>query len=85
MFKLRYSVQNYEWGKLGSSSLVGNMLIKNDFNSDKIDENKPYAESWYGTHPSGPSYATVDDKEELLSQIIEKNQSLVGEKCYNKW
>jgi mannose-6-phosphate isomerase len=52
----------------------------------KIDENKPYAELWMGTHPSGPSYVTENDKkvklsEYLLNQVKEKGaDAIFGER-----
>jgi mannose-6-phosphate isomerase len=42
------SIQNYSWGRAGSSSLVAS-LIKN------IDQRLHYAEAWYGAHPKSPS------------------------------
>jgi mannose-6-phosphate isomerase len=51
---LECTAQSYAWGKIGSSSLVG--CIKDvqllDFT---INEEKPYAELWIGTHPNGMS------------------------------
>ncbi|XP_065579969.1 mannose-6-phosphate isomerase-like isoform X2 [Artemia franciscana] len=48
--ELKCSVQNYAWGKLGSSSSVARLHKQN------ISEKVPYAELWMGTHRSGPSF-----------------------------
>lgn len=46
--------QQYAWGKLGSTALVARLkdAQSNDFT---VDEDKPYAELWIGTHPNGMS------------------------------
>lgn len=45
--------QQYEWGKVGSASAVAR--LQRDGIGATIDESKPYAELWMGTHASGPS------------------------------
>lgn len=54
ILKLRCSVKNYDWGRIGSESSVAQLYNKN--NGKEIDEAMPYAEFWMGTHDSGPSY-----------------------------
>lgn len=56
LFKIDCGYQNYDWGKVGSSSAVA-QFASNANPSVKIDESKPYAELWMGTHPSVPSVA----------------------------
>jgi len=67
---LHCAAQQYEWGRLGSSSTVARMKDaqacqeNDDENGFSIDEMAPYAELWLGTHPSGMSHVTcVSDKE----------------------
>lgn len=43
--KLFCPVMNYDWGRVGSSSLVARL------SPAPIDESKPYAELWIGAHP----------------------------------
>lgn len=50
--------QNYDWGKLGSTSKVA-QLIATGYGT-QIDENKPYAELWMGYHSNGPCFVVVD-------------------------
>lgn len=45
--------QNYDWGIQGRQSLVASLHKSNT--GVEIDEGKPYAELWMGTHPNGPS------------------------------
>jgi mannose-6-phosphate isomerase len=40
IFELECKAQNYEWGKVGSSSKVAQLNSGND----SVDEQKPYAE-----------------------------------------
>lgn len=59
LFRIDCGYQNYDWGKIGSSSAVAQFAAKSN-PSTNIDESKPYAELWMGTHPSVPS-KVVDD------------------------
>lgn len=53
--ELKCAVQSYDWGKRGINSIVAD--LKKSANPDfVIDEQKPYAELWMGTHENGPSY-----------------------------
>lgn len=56
VFRLDCGYQNYDWGKIGSSSAVAQFAAASNPNT-KIDESKPYAELWMGTHPKVPSLA----------------------------
>ncbi|MCD7470969.1 hypothetical protein HAX54_011222 [Datura stramonium] len=47
-------VKNYDWGRPGKESHVARLYSCNS--GDHIDQDKPYAEFWMGTHDSGPSY-----------------------------
>jgi mannose-6-phosphate isomerase len=51
-------VQNYDWGKLGASSSVARLW--SSATGGAIVDNKPYAELWLGTHPSGPARLAAD-------------------------
>lgn len=59
LFRLDCGYQNYDWGKIGSASAVAQYAAASNKDT-KIDEKKPYAELWMGTHPSVPS-VVVDD------------------------
>ena len=58
-------MQSYDWGKIGSKSLVAQLA------GIEIVEGKPYAELWMGTHPKAPSMAILPDggKRELQDLV----------------
>ena len=61
--------QQYAWGKLGSDSEVAKVLKAG---GQQVDDDKPYAELWMGTHPSAPSTVlpfASDDTTPLSSYI----------------
>lgn len=63
-------VQNYDWGKLGSSSLVAQLMEANGA-IESIDENVPYAELWMGVHPNGQ--CTLKENGRPISSILDEN------------
>lgn len=74
--KLICAVQNYEWGRIGTSSTVA--TLKQSSETDFVLNNsKPYAELWMGVHPNGPSM--LASSKEPLSKMIEKRPSSVGQ------
>ena len=52
--ELSCAVQQYAWGVMGEASSVAQMAQAGlpDFT---VQQDKPYAELWMGTHPNGPS------------------------------
>lgn len=70
LFRLDAGFQQYDWGKIGSSSAVAQFAAHSD-PSVKIEEDKPYAELWMGTHHKVPSYN--HETKESLRDIIESN------------
>ncbi|KAJ2653191.1 Mannose-6-phosphate isomerase [Coemansia sp. RSA 1250] len=70
--RLACTVNNYHWGKTGLSSKAAQFAATNP--EIAIDENKPYAELWMGTHPSGPS--KVFGTETPLSAVIDEDASV---------
>ncbi|KAG0236702.1 Mannose-6-phosphate isomerase [Actinomortierella wolfii] len=73
IFRLECKVQTYEWGKIGSNSKVAQFATTSP--SFQLDENKPYAELWMGTHPNAPS--TVYGTNKTLESVLAANPSLV--------
>lgn len=74
--ELKCSVQSYDWGKRGSESAVATLMKSSD-KDFVLDESKPYAELWMGTHPNGPSF--VKDTTEPLRNYIKTNTRVLGE------
>lgn len=83
LFRLDATYQNYAWGKIGSKSAVAQYAAHSN-KSLKIDESKPYAELWMGTHLNGPSKQAETGK--LLSDIIKNDPiNMLGEKVVEKF
>ncbi|KAL2504383.1 Mannose-6-phosphate isomerase 2 [Abeliophyllum distichum] len=54
IIRLKCSVKNYDWGKIGKESGVARLYGENS--GEETQDDTPYAEFWMGTHDSGPSY-----------------------------
>ncbi|XP_049811204.1 mannose-6-phosphate isomerase isoform X2 [Schistocerca nitens] len=72
--ELKCAYQQYDWGKFGLNSKVAS-LLKCAEPELIIDENRPYAELWMGTHPNGPSIVKSTG-EKLLDWIEGNSQAL---------
>ncbi|ODV87692.1 hypothetical protein CANARDRAFT_215449 [[Candida] arabinofermentans NRRL YB-2248] len=83
LFRIVGGAQNYDWGKLGSNSTVAKFAKLND-PSLTIDESKPYAELWMGTHPSVPTIEPTS-KKSLRSLISEDPSKLLGDEIIKKF
>jgi len=81
MLKLNCAVQNYAWGKVGKESEVAKLFASGS--NEEIDEGKPYAELWMGTHASGPSTiaepAGKYPPKTTLKEWIGANESSLGD------
>lgn len=67
VFRIDCGFQNYDWGKIGSKSAVAQFATSSN-PSTTVDESKPYAELWMGTHPSVPS--TVVESEDKSGKTL---------------
>ncbi|KAM7279932.1 hypothetical protein ACFE04_007066 [Oxalis oulophora] len=85
ILRLKCAVQNYEWGKIGYESAVANMYSKNS--GTKIQQDKPYAELWMGTHDSGPSYINNPNAAllTLKSWIVKNPDFALGHRILHNW
>lgn len=92
--RLRCSVQNYDWGRIGRESGVARLFARNS--GLEIEQDKPYAELWMGTHASGPSFLveSLEDgelngsesgKNVTLKYWIEQHPDVLGDKVVDKW
>nr|DAD31823.1 TPA_asm: hypothetical protein HUJ06_010674 [Nelumbo nucifera] len=87
---LRCSVQNYDWGRIGEESKVAELFLLNS--GMEIQNDKPYAELWMGTHNSGPSFLILGNRDGgsgleplSLKSWISENPHVLGEKVVEKW
>jgi mannose-6-phosphate isomerase len=55
LLRLRGYVNDYDWGKSGTTSLVAQLASEAVGPDFKVDPKHTYAELWAGTHPSGPA------------------------------
>jgi len=76
------SVQEYAWGKQGSSSQVARFAPK-ACPPFSAEETTPYAELWMGTHPNGP--ARLAQTGQLLGDLVASNPELLGEESRAKF
>jgi mannose-6-phosphate isomerase len=70
---------SYDWGKLGNESKVAAMARANAASKattsttsaahDIVDDTKPYAELWLGTHPNGPSMLMQQQQQQQQQAI----------------
>ena len=91
--RLRCSVKNYDWGRIGRESRVVRLFSLNS--GLDVEESRFYAEFWMGTHESGPLFlvetlengASMAEISESLSlkSWIEKNPLVLGDKVVEKW
>ena len=83
VFRIDCGYQNYDWGKVGSTSAVAQYAAA--LNPDtKIDSSKPYAELWMGTHPSVPSFC-VDTGKSLRDLVGESPEALLNKLIITKF
>ncbi|CAG8529992.1 4348_t:CDS:2 [Diversispora eburnea] len=83
VYRLKCAVQHYEWGKIGIESKVAQFIKGVD--NFQIEDNKPYAELWMGTHPNGPSILS-NQSATSLKEIIKSNPEYLTQgiaKLYN--
>ncbi len=86
ILELQGKCQNYAWGKLGGTSKVAILGLKNGL---QIVEETPYAELWIGTHPNGPSIVhpvaakNSDFALKPLKDIL--TRKIVGDKVWEKF
>ena len=71
MYLMRCKVQNYDWGKNSSTSLLSTILKTNN---QEIDSSKKYAEYWMGSHINGPSEILVNGKFIPLKEYLKESQ-----------
>ncbi|CAK9832504.1 Mannose-6-phosphate isomerase [Anthophora retusa] len=73
--ELKCKIQTYDWGRHGIDSTVAT-LMKSANPDIVLDEKKPYAELWMGTHPNGPSY--MKELNMTLEEYIKQNNEVLG-------
>ncbi|KAJ4370238.1 Mannose-6-phosphate isomerase [Didymella sp. IMI 355093] len=76
LIRLQCGVNSYDWGKVGKDSAAAKFHAATASEDFSIQEDKPYAELWMGTHPSLPS-KDLETQRSLL-ELVQENQSLLS-------
>ncbi|EPE02644.1 mannose-6-phosphate isomerase [Ophiostoma piceae UAMH 11346] len=83
LIRLQCGVNSYDWGKVGSDSVAAQYAEATPAGGFSIQEDKPYAELWMGTHPSNPSKDVQTGR--ALLDLVQDNQALLGSTIANKY
>ncbi|KAF1972565.1 mannose-6-phosphate isomeras-like protein [Bimuria novae-zelandiae CBS 107.79] len=83
LYRLQCGVNSYDWGKVGKSSAAAKFAAATPSDGFSIQEEKPYAELWMGTHPSLPS-KDLETQRSLLD-LVQDNQQLLGKEIAEKY
>ncbi|KAI7905135.1 phosphomannose isomerase type I [Cokeromyces recurvatus] len=81
IYRLQCKTQSYDWGKLGDVSKVAAYAKAS---GTDVNNEKPYAELWMGTHPNAPSIV-MDSKNTTLQQLIKDNVELSTKPVYDQY
>jgi len=91
LVQLKCAIQHYDWGVSGQTpSAVAELGSLN--REEKIDEEKPHAELWMGTHLSGLNVIKETDdssshssSSSLKSHVEANAKETLGEKCLKRF
>ncbi|KAK5081145.1 Mannose-6-phosphate isomerase [Lithohypha guttulata] len=83
LFRLQCGCNSYEWGKKGNTSAAAKYAAATPRDDFSIQDDKPYAELWMGTHPSLPS-KDLETGRSLLDMVSD-NQALMGSDVNKKY
>ncbi|KAK4121167.1 mannose-6-phosphate isomerase [Parathielavia appendiculata] len=76
LIRLQCGANSYEWGKKGNSSAVARFAAATPSANFSIQDDRPYAELWMGTHPSNPSKDVATGR--TLLDLVQDNQALLA-------
>ncbi|KAE8223802.1 hypothetical protein CF319_g3216 [Tilletia indica] len=84
-FQIVPGVQSYDWGLKGKDgSSVARYAQATDELDFKIEQDKPYAELWMGTHPTLPS-KLASSTSETLSSYLHAHPDLVPRSVFDRF
>ncbi|KAL9940813.1 hypothetical protein V8E36_000301 [Tilletia maclaganii] len=84
-FQIVPGVQSYDWGLKGKDgSSVARYAQATDELNFQLEQDKPYAELWMGTHPTLPSIVTGPSSE-TLSSYLHAHPELVSSSVTDKF
>ncbi|KAL2158292.1 hypothetical protein VTH06DRAFT_4613 [Thermothelomyces fergusii] len=76
LIRLLCGAKSYEWGKKGSASAAARFAAATPSSNFTIEDDRPYAELWMGTHPSSPSKDLVTGR--TLLDLVQDNEALLS-------
>ncbi|KIN05810.1 hypothetical protein OIDMADRAFT_189374 [Oidiodendron maius Zn] len=77
LIRLQCGANSYDWGKIGHDSAAAKFAAATPTADFSIQEDKPYAELWMGTHPSNPSKDVLTNR--TLLDLVQDNQALLSQ------
>ncbi|KAI9720531.1 MAG: Mannose-6-phosphate isomerase [Chrysothrix sp. TS-e1954] len=80
LMRLQCGCNSYEWGKVGKTSAAAKLASATGF---EVQDDKPYAELWMGTHPSLPA-KDVETNRSLL-ELVQDNKALLNHDVAQKY
>lgn len=83
LIRLQCGVNSYDWGKVGNDSAAAKFAAATPVDDFSIQEDKPYAELWMGTHPSNPSKDLATKR--TLLDLVQDNQALLSKDVSEKF
>ncbi|KAI4240850.1 MAG: hypothetical protein LQ352_007549 [Teloschistes flavicans] len=83
LIQLQCGVNSYDWGKVGKDSAAAKYAAATETSKFSIENEKPYAELWMGTHPSLPS-KDVETQRSLLD-LVQDNKALMSTQISDKF
>ncbi|KAK5124783.1 Mannose-6-phosphate isomerase [Meristemomyces frigidus] len=83
LLRLQCGCNSYEWGKVGKDSAAARYASATPSDSFSIQDDKPYAELWMGTHPSNPSKDLTTGR--TLLDLVQDNQALMSKEVAERY
>ncbi|KAL1956361.1 hypothetical protein VTO42DRAFT_7344 [Malbranchea cinnamomea] len=83
LFQLRCGCNNYDWGKLGKESAAARFAAATPSADFSIQDDRPYAEFWMGTHPSLPSKDL--ETQRTLLELVQSNRELMSKEITERY
>ncbi|KAK5651682.1 hypothetical protein OQA88_11748 [Cercophora sp. LCS_1] len=76
LIRLQCGVNSYDWGKKGQTSAAARFAAATASDDFSIQDDRPYAELWMGTHPSNPSKDLTTGR--TLLDLVQDNHALLA-------
>ncbi|KAL2016662.1 hypothetical protein VTK56DRAFT_3206 [Thermocarpiscus australiensis] len=76
LIRLQCGANSYDWGKKGTASAAARFAAATPSDNFTIQDDRPYAELWMGTHPSNPSKDVVTGR--TLLDLVQDNTALLA-------